>query len=598
MRTPMRFPRVGVALIAAAFLALPAAEASEPVKVLVNHVGYDTFGSKKLVVEVEGGASPVVFSVLDAAGKAVLDGTLHRAGAVDRWKSWQFYAGSFSALDKPGTYRVRVTGPGIDARSEPFEVRPKLLAEVCLSDLVFGVRSQRSAGEFDRADRSVGFCDGRKDRVDVHGGWYDASGDVGKYLSHLGYANFMSPQQAPFVVWAFLEAAELVKNDPSVRLRSVAALLEDEALYGADFLVRMQDPAGYFYLSVVDSWSHDPKQREICAFRMQEGYKLPDYQAGLREGGGVAIAALARAGALKRDGEFSSGRYLAAAEKGFAHLQANNAKYIDDHTENIIDDYCALLAAGELYNATGKASYLEAARARAQSLIARLSRDEKFDGFFRADGEGTRPFFHAVEAGLPLVALARYARLEKDPGRTRAVWEAVARSVAFELTVTGEVTNPFGYARQVVKDAGGDKRSSFFMPHRNETGYWWQGENARLASLAAAAFLASPGLPPDLAAKARAYAVDQIDWILGLNPFDVCMLQGRGRNAVDLLPETPNNPGGVCNGITAGVADEHDIDFLPPPYDADPNNNWRWSEQWLPHEAWLTLALAAQAVAR
>ena len=58
-----------------------------------------------------------------------------------------------------------------------------------------------------------------------------------------------------------------------------------------------------------------------------------------------------------------------------------------------------------------------------------------------------------------------------------------------------QAPNPFGYARQYVKDPGG-KRAAFFMPHRNETGYWWQGENARLASLAAAALLGSRLAPP------------------------------------------------------------------------------------------------------
>lgn len=53
----------------------------------------------------------------------------------------------------------------------------------------------------------------------------------------------------------------------------------------------------------------------------------------------------------------------------------------------------------------------------------------------------------------------------------------------------------------------------------------------------------------------------------------------------------------MCNGITSGFDDEHDIALLPPPYDQDPEQNWRWSEQWLPRGAWLMLALAAQQVA-
>ena len=79
---------------------------------------------------------------------------------------------------------------------------------------------------------------------------------------------------------------------------------------------------------------------------------------------------------------------------------------------------------------------------------------------------------------------------------------------------------------------------------------------------------------------------------LGLNPFDISMLQGRGRHNPDLLPENPNAPGGVCNGITSGFNDEHDIDFMPPPHDKNQEQNWRWAEQWLPHAAWYLYAVA------
>ncbi len=46
------------------------------------------------------------------------------------------------------------------------------------------------------------------------------------------------------------------------------------------------------------------------------------------------------------------------------------------------------------------------------------------------------------------------------------------------------------------------------------------------------------------------------------------------------------------------MQDEQDISFLPPPYGQRGGWSWRWKEQWIPHAAWLTLALAAEAVAR
>jgi len=71
------------------------------------------------------------------------------------------------------------------------------------------------------------------------------------------------------------------------------------------------------------------------------------------------------------DGAFTSAQYLAGAEKAFAYLNTNGKLYADDGKENVIDDYTGLLAASELYATTLNASYLDAARARANSLVSR-----------------------------------------------------------------------------------------------------------------------------------------------------------------------------------------------------------------------------------
>lgn len=591
----MRTSRLTATLLCALAVssAAPALAAPASVRVLINHVGYELKGSKKFVVQSDQELTSPSFQVVDEQYRTVLAGVPGKLESVDGWKRWRYWRGDFSSLDRPGTYRIRFAGPRGDVYSEPFAIKEKLLPELLMSDLVFYLKSQRSSGVWDRADRKMGFTGSKRAPVDVHGGWYDASGDVSKYLTHLNYSNFMTPQQTPLVVWALLEASDLLTEVKTERLQALRPMLEEEAIWGADFLVRMQDPTGYFYTTVFDVWTHDPKKREITAYKTQKGVRYPEYQAAFREGAGVAIAALARASTSKQPGDYPPARYLAAAEKGFAHLQANNLKYVDDGQENIIDDYCALLAATELFKVTKKAPYLKAARARAESLRGRLHRDEKWKNFWRADAKGERPFFHGAEAGMPAVALLRYRTIESDAALSQAALQAVRDSLAFELAITREVPNPFGYARQYVKPVEGPKRSSFFLPHKNETGYWWQGENARLGSLASAALLTARELPAAEARPLRAYAADQMDWVLGLNPFDMSMMHGRGRNNPDYLAANPNAPGGICNGITSGFEDERDIAFLPVPQATDPEQNWRWSEQWIPHGAWFTLALAS-----
>ena len=108
--------------------------------------------------------------------------------------------------------------------------------------------------------------------------------------------------------------------------------------------------------------------------------------------------------------------------------------------------------------------------------------------YWRADRE-RRPFFHPSDAGLPVISLLEYAKIATPDQRSK-VRQAVERSLRFELGVTAEVNNPFGYARQLVRMGDGKIRTAFFFPHDTEAAPWWQGENARLASLAAAARMA------------------------------------------------------------------------------------------------------------
>jgi hypothetical protein len=53
-----------------------------------------------------------------------------------------------------------------------------------------------------------------------------------------------------------------------------------------------------------------------------------------------------------------------------------------------------------------------------------------------------------------------------------------------------------------------------------------------------------------------------------------------------------NVPGGILNGITGGVGDEHDIAFMPAEQVAA-GDAWRWAEQWIPHTGWFLLAASA-----
>ncbi|SDF91633.1 N-terminal ig-like domain of cellulase [Dyadobacter soli] len=562
----------------------------------VNQVGFDARGSKSAVIASDAGELGEIpaFEVIDLGNRQkVFDGKAGKPEKVAEWFPGRLYHRiDFSALTQPGRYQIVVYAKGATVTSDEFQICDKALARMLIPSIIHYYNKQRAdKPEELLADEHV-MLYGSNKTVDLRGGWDDASGDISKYFSHLAYANFMSQQQIPLCTWAMTNAAERIPG--LLTDLNVLDSMKREALYGADYIVRSLSEEGYFYMTIFSYFNPDPKARRVVGLNANS-VTTDKYECAYREGGGMGIAALARISRWKMDGAFTSAQYLAAAKRAFAHLQANNLKYCDDGKENVLDDYCALMGATELWLATGENEYRDEARKRAKNLAKRLSPA----GYFIAN-DANRPFWHASDAGLPIVALCRYLDAEKDASLRKVTLNTVKKALDYNVRVTGAVANPFGYARQSFL-LNGNVKEGFFIPHENESGWWWQGENARLGSLASAALLggrlvypASGGLGTSEALSA--YAGRQLSWILGGNPYEACFMYGYGRNNMPYMKSMyghGSERGGISNGVTGkdGNADGSGIDYKP----HDNGNEWRWTEQWIPHAAWFLIAVTTMA---
>ncbi len=721
-------PNTAIQRTAAALLLLACIAYSQPI-ILVNEVGYEKEGPKRAVIQSSDPLASQTCYIINEQNSIVDSTTPGEEITVEGWKNRRFRVADFSSFKTDGNYKLKygqVTSP-------LFSIGQNVLLNKTGADQIGFFNGMRNT---DQDDKAVALFGGSGTR-NAYGGWNDATGDRGKYLSHLSFANFFNPQQIPMVVWAIVHAIEMKPDFFATEAKA-------EAAWGADYLLRALDPAGFFYLTIFDNWGYN-FPREICAWSHSEGVRSGDYQAAMREGAGMSIAALARASKAGISGDSSSASYLNGAKRAYAHLKANPTKYQDDKKENIIDDYCGLMAAVELYNATSEAEYLSDAQARVSSLLARQSEEGWFYSSNDAQGNNSRPFYHAAEEGLPVVALSRYAQLV-NPTDIQVIRDAIKKNLLWYKNITLNDPNPFHYAKMYravsagsvagsdlarnrpvtssgvendninfgaekavdgssttrwSSDFGNDKwisvdlgsvykvnrvllrweaaygkayrievslngtswtkaaevtdgtaglreltfspvqgqyvrmygvergmeccgfslydfevygeetntpspyQSTFFMPQQNETGYWWQGENARLSSMAAAFILGSPLADPtgDLW-KNTFYdlAVSQLDWILGKNPFATCLMFGYGVKNYENYPGLggyafPNVKGGICNGITAMRADQKDLEFMPYHQRAADSlwADWRWMEQWLPHNAWYLTAMSSLA---
>lgn len=603
------------------FLLLPGILLAQSAKLVTNHVGYEYNKSKHAILMAESKVRAADFELVDAAtGRKVYTGKIVYRGPVSKWKNWQFWTIDFSDYKTPGTYFLRTTTGSKPVQSYPFNIGRNVLEQATISDVIYYFKGQRCSGLMDQADHHLLLSGKTTDTIDAHGGWYDATGDYGKHLSHLSFSSYFNPQQISLTVWSLLKTYQLLKNKPGTDYRQYTRRVLDEAMYGADYLVRLKAPDGSFYRSVsAPGPGKLAKDRTIRA--EDKGYRIKQskdqsfgsgvasqtndwrsYQSSYRSGAGLSIAALAIAATYDASGEFSNNTYLKAAEDAFAFLEKENPLMTNDGKENIVDDYCALSAATELYKATRKPIYLEAANRRANQLINRLVNSgknhiaRKYYNYLRAD-DNDRPFFHPSDAGLPIVSLLNFYPLASADMQA-SLKTTIRKYMQFELALTAEVNNPFGYSRQYTEDTAGTRKTAFFFPHGSEASPWWQGENARLASVATAARMAAHLFQEDKPFHDALdnFALDQLNWILGLNPYDACMLQGTGHNnpAYGFFGtfEYTNAPGGIVNGITSGLEDEDDIDFNLSYATTKKDYDWRWAEQWLPHAAWYLLAVA------
>jgi hypothetical protein len=642
----------------------------------------------------------------------------------------------FSEFKTEGKYKLKVG----TAQSPEFSIGEKILQRETGSYQVSFFTGMRNTSTGDKSLKIYG----TSQYHNIYGGWNDAAGDEGKHLSHLSFANYFNPQQIPLVAYSLLHANEMQPETFGTSARA-------EAAWGTDYLLRALSSGNYFYISVFDNWGQNGYSREICNWYGSEGNRNGSFQSSFREGAGVSIAALARASKMNVSGDSSSAQYLAGAKRAYANLDINNIAYLNDGVENIIDDYSALLAATELYNATSEQSYCTDAAERATSLISRQSSD----GWFytvKKNGQPLRQFYHAADEGLPIVALVRYVEVCNPSTAIKSnIRNAIKKNLQWYAKITYERPNPFEYVKMYGTAAGGTDQGSvnlalggtaeasqsegastcpagagcspssaidgnstttrwssyqsgaennnqwiaidlgntyqvnkvilnwetsygksykiqvstngtdwtevssitnnasagikthsftstearhvrmlgiergyeygsfslyefeiygeqsgqpstphnarFFMPHTNETGYWWQGENARIASLSAAFIMGAQLADPSgkfWADTLFGMASAQLDWILGKNPFAITMMYGFGKTNYPQYNSSkpkPNIKGGICNGITAKDGNETALEWKP--Y-ADNNwENWRWIEQWLPHNAWYLIAISS-----
>ena len=562
--------------------------------IYINQIAFDVKAPKQAVVALPIGETASRFIVYQDSN-IIFQGKLTSVPSFTEWgQGTHYYLADFSSIKRRGEFHIVVNTRKQQLASSTFTIKSNAYFELTAKTLINYFKASRHTNPKDKSIR----INGSERYVDVSGGWVDSGSNSNKSLAQLTHSNFLVSQQAAMNTWAMAKSYD--KLHRLYDRKALTLKLAEEVIWGADYLHRVLDNNGYFYTKILDG-SESDDERLVSNYDALNDEFTTKFQAAFREGAGMAIAALVRAHELSNktgvQGEFSAKQYLTDAERAFAHLQKNNLRYVDNGKENIIDDYTALLAATELYRITKKTKYLKAARHRAHNLNSRMTSQ----GWFVSDDD-ERPFYHGIEAGLPIIALVDYLAIERNRQIKVKTKRTIKLSLDYQLALNTQVANPFNLARQTFRtyqDGQYSKQQEgFFMPHANETNYWWQGESARMASLTAAAIWGGKISHKDdhcafaINSELANFAQSQIDWIMGKNPYQVSMLYGYGvNNAPHAKSAGTMINGGISNGITGATLspEGRGITWAEGP-DA---NNWRWVEQGLQHSTWYLLAMTA-----
>lgn len=530
---------------------------------LVNQIGYERKGPKRVMVmtnfspdahtldakvSVSGDRGTVLTAPLVCQGRTY--------GADDADWGWYFWSADISALDADGAYRIRADLGRVTTESHTFDVGDGLLfskATLLGADFFFvqrcgfAVPGWHGVCHMDDAKMTDGT------HRDLTGGWHSA-GDYNKIVYEWGDGGAM---------YALAEAFGTAPDWLGSRDRDGDGVPDalDEARWGAAFLAKLQTESGAL-LNTIHQGPGRAWMKWVAPEQMTDNQPGteddPEVQPGegkspLAIGGWARLARLLDERGIKTD-------YLARAVRLW--------EYTSQKSPNEADPLL-LISTVDLYAATHQERYLDYARRSVEALLATQT------------PEGRLPGGNGDSGDIPSAALAHFALALPEEAATQRIRDALSRHVPH---VVGEPDNPFGIARQKRGPEG------YFFEPTSALGHNWEFFSRAWGAFSMYRLLGD--------ASALEYGMNQINFVLGVNPYDLCMMEGAGtvnppryHHRYNVIPgkERGAVPGAIPNGFVRDMVGQD-----RPGFDLSTGGrqapSYRTSEPWLVHNILAQLA--------
>lgn len=535
-------------------------------RVVVNQVGYEQQGPKTAVVLTNffpnKGPSGTA-ELLNAAGDRVWKSEITCAGRMygqdnADW-GWYFWRADFSSIEPGGQYTVRAEVGSEVGVSYPFRIGRDLLFQETAKANVDFFYVQRCGCEVPGWHAPCHLDDAKLSdgtHRDFTGGWHSA-GDYNKLTYEYGDGGALFA-----LVNAAIAAPQYFAQWD--RDKDTRPDILDEAWWGARYVAKIQDPVTGGLLNHIEqgpdrktwmNWCPPEKTTDNIAGTADDPIvKEGEGNSPLAIGGWIRLGGLLDAIKVEND-------YRARAVRLWEHAAAKAPS-----------DPLLLISGLDLFLATREERY----RAYCQNSVQGLLASGDANGQLAGGCEGT--------GDIPAAALACFAlKLPDDP-----LAEAIKARLEKHLPeFIAEAANPLGVLKQ---KPGAD-------------GYFFEPTSAfgRNYQICCGAWSALMVYRVTRDPRALQFGVDQLDFVLGKNPYALCMMEGQGtynlpryHHRYITIPghERGAVPGAIPNGFVRDITgrDRPGVDLST---GGRPYPSYRTNEPWLVHNVFYLLAVTA-----
>jgi hypothetical protein len=558
------------------------------VDLLINQVGYVPNAGKTVITK---GSAERRFEIVNLENQQVVyEGNL-KSNSCD---FGEYSVGDFSSLTQEGYYYIKSD----TLRSYPFQISQKIYQLPI--DLIVGYFSLQRCGSSTTGylspchlDDGVRMDNG--EHQDVTGGWHDAS-DLRKWVGATIYGMI-----------GLSKTYELLdKKDPE------REKILDELMWGNQYFLKMQEPQGYVMNYVGgDVKKHSDSNRWTDNEIEAEGGELRFVKPSAgRSSQDMLIFDSKDDRVIRTDPADMVGQYnFITSQAIMARITKNkNPPYSQRCLQAAIKcfDWCnktneetntgeigaSIQSAIEMYKTTKQDIYKNFAIAKVSQLksLQVNNQGSSVGGFFYTSSSDHEPYKNISRGCLEFISLCDLIQtfpLHKDV----ILWKEMITNYARHYLLFMSQKNSFGiipYGLYAKEDPGGSRKVGdywyryFMQPELS----WWVGINANIASAGVGLMKAADILEDP---KLKYIAQKQLDWIIGVNPFNSSTIVRVGYNhpkhfgGSSFWPLTPVLPGAVLNGLGGDNIDKPVIG----------TGNWQISEYWTPMVAY-TLWLMAE----